>query len=285
MLDLKIAAEEIRQILDDKRKELGLEFFEDNHKYNMKGLDGELRSDFPSVSKLLKNFYEEFPTEEAALKKAKGDYKEAERLKEEWKMLADESTNLGSRTHYHLEVEALSRFGINKEVRQPVFECDIFSEARSDSMIRAGHKYLDLCDDRGLVLLDTEIVLGHPELGYTGQGDKVWLTLNANGTEIGFLVTDWKTNKQKNFETNKFTKTMYHPFDLYPNNALGHYYLQLPFYGKLLLKMLEGTKYGDMKLLGSIVVLLKDDGDYQEYRVPKDVINTVLNMDMKNILG
>jgi hypothetical protein len=78
---------------------------------------------------------------------------------------------------------------------------------------------------------------------------------------------------------------MYHPFDLYPNNALGHYYLQLPFYGKLLLKMLEGTKYGDMKLLGSIVVLLKDDGDYQEYRVPKDVINTVLNMDMKNILG
>jgi hypothetical protein len=40
-----------------------------------------------------------------------------------------------------------------------------------------------------------------------------------------------------------------------------------------------------MKLLGSIVVLLKDDGDYQEYRVPKDVINTVLNMDMKNILG
>jgi hypothetical protein len=33
------------------------------------------------------------------------------------------------------------------------------------------------------------------------------------------------------------------------------------------------------------VVLLKDDGDYQEYRVPKDVINTVLNMDMKNILG
>ena len=53
MLDLKIAAEEIRQILDDKRKELGLEFFEDNHKYNMKGLDGELRSDFPSVSKLL----------------------------------------------------------------------------------------------------------------------------------------------------------------------------------------------------------------------------------------
>jgi hypothetical protein len=81
MLDLKIAAEEIRQILDDKRKEFGLEFFEDNHKYNMKGLDGELRSDFPSVSKLLKNFYEEFPTEEAALKKAKGDYKEAERLK------------------------------------------------------------------------------------------------------------------------------------------------------------------------------------------------------------
>ena len=128
MLDLQLAAKEIREILDEKRKEYSLEFFEDNHKYNMKDVDGNLRSNFPSVSKLLKHFYEEFPTEEAAMKKARGDYKEAERLKEEWKALADESTNLGSRTHYHLEVEALSRFGLEKEVRQPVFECDIFSQ-------------------------------------------------------------------------------------------------------------------------------------------------------------
>jgi hypothetical protein len=66
---------------------------------------------------------------------------------------------------------------------------------------------------------------------------------------------------------------------------LGHYYLQLPFYGKLLVKMLEGTKYENIKLLGCIVVLLKDDETYQEFRVPKDIMSTIMNMDMKTILG
>jgi hypothetical protein len=73
---------------------------------------------------------------------------------------------------------------------------------------------------------------------------------------------------------------MYSPFNQYPSTALGHYYLQLPFYGKLLLKMLEGTKYENIKLLGCIVVLLKDSNEYEEFRVPKDVINKILDMDM-----
>jgi hypothetical protein len=77
---------------------------------------------------------------------------------------------------------------------------------------------------------------------------------------------------------------MYRPFNNYPSTALGHYYLQLPFYGKLLLKMLEGTKYSDVKLLGSIVVLLKDNSEYQEFRVPKPIISTVLDMKMENYL-
>ena len=47
--------------------------------------------------------------------------------------------------------------------------------------------------------------------------------------------------------------------------------------------MLEGTKYENIKLLGCIVVLLKDDETYQEYRVPKDVTSTILDMDMKMV--
>ena len=58
------------------------------------------------------------------------------------------------------------------------------------------------------------------------------------------MITDWKTNKEKNMEINNFTKPMKKPFENLPNNALGHYNTQLPFYGKLLLKMLEGSKYG-----------------------------------------
>ena len=283
-MNLQEIAQDIRDVIEEKRKDLGLEFFEDEHKYLMKDLNGIIRENFPSVSKVLKHFYTEFPTEEAALKKAGGDYLEAERLMGEWAQAGKDSTNLGSRVHYFLEKELISRYGSYKEVRQPVFECDIFAQAKSDSMIRAGHSYLDLCENRNLVLLDTEMVLGHPELGYTGQPDKVWLTYNATGSEFGLLITDWKSNKEKNFQVNSYTKSMLHPFEDYPDNALGHYYLQLPFYGKLLVKMLEGTKYEGIKLLGCIVVLLKDTMEYEEFRVPKPIIETIMNMDMSLVL-
>lgn len=283
-MNLQEIALDIRGVIEQKRKEFALEFFEDEHKYLMRDLDGNIRDNFPSVSKVLKHFYTEFPTDEAALKKAGGDYLEAERLKEEWALAGRDSTNLGSRTHFFLEQDTIARCGSYKEVRQPIFECDIFAEAKSDSMIAAGKSYLDLCEQRGLYLLDTEMVLGHPELGYTGQPDKVWLTMNASGSGFGLLITDWKTNKEKNFQTTSYTKPMLHPFEEYPDNALGHYYLQLPFYGKLLLKMLEGTKYEGIKLLGGIVVLLKDNMEYQEFRVPKPIIDTIMNMDMSLVL-
>jgi hypothetical protein len=48
--------------------------------------------------------------------------------------------------------------------------------------------------------------------------------------------------------------------------------------------MLEGTKYENIKLLGCIVVLVKDDSTYQEFRVPKNVIQTILDLDTKSLL-
>ena len=283
-MDLKKIAQEIRDILSERQKEFQLTFEEESHKYTMLDDKGNLRSDFPSVSKVMKLFYEEFPTEQAAYSKAGGDPDEAERLMEEWAEAGRKSTNLGSRCHFFLEEHTLKEFGIEKEVRQPIFECDAEQLIKSDTMIVTGKKYIDLIKERGCVLIDTEMVLGHPELGYTGQPDKVWLTLNAKGDGFGLLITDWKTNKEKNFQTNKFTEAMYAPFEEHPNNALGHYYLQLPFYAKLLIKMLEGTKYEGIKLLGSIVVLVKDDSTYQEFRVPKNIIQTIMDMDTKSLL-
>jgi hypothetical protein len=283
MKDLNKIAVEIRDILTKKREELELTFIEEDHIYFMKDLNGEVRNDFPSVSKVLKKFYTEFPTEEAAMKKAKGDPVVAEQLKEEWALAGTYSTNMGSRTHFFLEKETITKFGDYKQVREPIFECDFTQVLKSDSMIHAGKNYIDLMIERGAVLLDTEIVLGHPELGYTGQPDKVWLILGKDG-EIGIIITDWKTNKPKNFESNQFTKPMKYPFTKQPDNALGHYFVQLPLYGKLLLKMLEGTEYEKVRILGCIVVLLKENSDYEEFRVPKEVITTVLTMNMKNYL-
>ena len=278
-MKLSDVAKEIRDIISQKQKELGLTFEEENHIYTMNG-----KTDYPSVSKVLKKFYTEFPTEEAAYNKAKGDPIKQQELIEEWAAAGDYSTNMGSRVHFVLESEVIKKHGSYKEVRQPEFKCDLTQIMKGDNMIVAGKKYLDLMEERGAVLLDTEMVLGHPELGYTGQPDKVWLMMNRDKTGFGIVITDWKTNKPKNFTVTNYTKKMLHPFDDYHDNALGHYYIQLPLYGRLLLKMLEGSKYGDIKLYGCVISHLKEDSLYDEYKVPQKIINTVMDMDMKQYL-
>jgi hypothetical protein len=282
-MDLKKIAEEIREIIAEKQKDFQLTFEEESHKYTMLDKDGNLRSDFPSVSKVMKIFYEDFPTEQSAYNKAGGDPDEAERLMEEWAEAGRKSTNLGSRCHFFLEEHTLKEFGIEKVVRQPIFDCDAEQIIKSDTMIMAGKYYIDLLKERGCILIDTEMVLGHPDLEYTGQPDKVWLVMGTNGN-VGILITDWKSNKPKNFAVTRYTKKMKQPFEDLPDNALGHYNTQLPFYGKLLLKMLEGTKYEGIPLLGCIVVLITEEREYHEYRVSKKTKNTILEKDMKQYL-
>lgn len=283
-MDLYKVAEEIRIILSKRQKELQLTFEEDTHKYTMLDLDGKLHSKFPSVSKVMKLFYDEFPSEKKAFEMSGGDPDETERLLSEWAEKGTRSTNMGSRVHYFLEEHTLNEFNVKKQVRQPIFECDAEQIVISDTMIVAGKNYVDLLKQRGCVLIDTEIVLGHPELGYTGQPDKVWLVIGTSG-EIGLLITDWKTNQEKNFIVQKYIKPMRSPFEYLPNNALGHYKIQLPLYGKLILKMLEGTKYENIKLLGCIIVRLTEDREYVEYRVDKLTINTILDMNIKPMLN
>jgi hypothetical protein len=282
-MDLKKIAQEIRDIISERQKEFQLTFEEESHKYTMLDKNGVLKSDFPSVSKVMKLFYDEFPTEQAAFNKAGGDPDEAERLVNEWAELGRKSTNLGSRCHFFLEEHTLKEFGIDKVVRQPIFDCDAEQIIKSDTMIIAGKRYIELLKERGCVLIDTEIVLGHPELGYTGQPDKVWLVIGTNG-KVGILITDWKSNKPKNFEVTRYTKKMKSPFEDLPDNALGHYNTQLPFYGKLILKMLEGSKYEDIQLLGCIIVLITEEREYYEHRVSKKTMNKILEMDIKQHL-
>lgn len=277
-------AQEIRELLEIRRNELELTFVEDTHTYYMKDTDGIVKDNFPSVSKVIKYFYDEFDSEGISLRKANGDLEVQKQLLDEWAAAGDYATNMGSRVHYLLEKKLIDMFGGYKEVRQPIFECDFTQILKGDSMVSAGTNYLNLMVERGAVLLDTEIVLGDPEIGYTGQPDKVWLIMNKEQDEFGLVITDWKSNRPKNFEETHFTTRMKYPFQKHPNNALGHYFIQLPFYGKLLLKMLQGTKYENIKLFGCIIVLVKDDGTFEEFRVPKDVITTILDMDMSKYL-
>jgi hypothetical protein len=278
-MKLSNIAQEIRELVKTRQQELGLTFEEDKHIYTMNG-----RKDYPSVSKVLKQFYTEFPSEEVSYHKAGGDPQKQQQLLDEWAAAGDYSTNMGSRVHYVLEKNVIERNGNYKEVRQPIFNCDLTQMMKGDAMINGGKKYIDLMEERGAVLLDTEMVLGDPELGYTGQPDKVWLMMNRLQTEFGFVITDWKTNKRKNFQETGYTKRLKDPFGKFPDTALGHYYIQLPLYGKLLLKMLQGTKYADIKLFGCVITHLTDEAQFEEFRVPQEIVNTVLDMDVKKYL-
>lgn len=278
MTDLYKVRDEILEIVRKRQQELQLTFEEEKHQYTMLDVDSKLKDDWKSVSKIIKNYYDEFPAEEIALKKAKGNIDEQQRLLKEWADSGTYSTNLGSRTHYLLEQKSLEMFDIKKEVRQPIFECDFEQILKSDRMVSAGIKCLELMQERGAVLLDTEMVLGDNELAYVGQPDKMWLIENKERNQIGIFCTDWKTNKVKNFESNNFTKPMKPPFNKLPNNALGHYYIQLPLYLRLLFKMLKGSKYEKIGLFGAIIVLLKDDGTFEEFRIPTSVISQVMNL-------
>jgi hypothetical protein len=284
-MDLKKVSEEIKEIVAKRQKELSLSFIEDTHTYYMKDLNGNITSDFPSVSTVLKNFYTPFDaTTTKSFKNCGGDPEKEKALLKEWSDAGDYATNMGSRVHYLLEKHLVDLYGSYKDVRQPIFECDKEQTKKGDGMIIGGKKFIDTMHERGAVLLDTEMVLGDPEFGYTGQPDKTWLMLNKSN-EVGLVVTDWKSNKKKNFEVQWYTNMMLPPFEDYHDTALGHYYVQLPLYAKLLLKMLQGSKYENLPLFGGVVVLLTGEGEYEEYRIPKKIINTVMNMNVSEYLN
>jgi hypothetical protein len=146
-MELNKIAEEIREILQKRRDELDLTFVEDTHTYYMKDLDGNIKDDYPSVSKVMKYFYEEFDSEGISLRKAKGDLEVQQQLLDEWKAAGDYSTNMGSRVHYLLEKKLIEMFGNYKEVRQPIFDCDFTQILKGDSMVSAGSDYLNLMID------------------------------------------------------------------------------------------------------------------------------------------
>ena len=73
MLDLKEASIEIREIINNRQKELKLTFEEETHTYTMVDTNNLVKNDWPSVSKIMKYFYTEFDTEGISYKKAKGD--------------------------------------------------------------------------------------------------------------------------------------------------------------------------------------------------------------------
>lgn len=268
---------DIRNIIDKQQKEMALTFVEDTHTYFIKNNEGFIVSNLPSVSSVITQFYEPFDALTKSYQMCDGDLKAQDELLIEWGGTADYANNRGSRVHYLLEMDLLKMYGDYKGVRKPIFDCDEEQIETGNKMIDAGHDFIRAMHRRGAVLLDTEMVLGNFDLGYTGQPDKVWLMRDKDGN-LGFLITDWKTNKPKNFQVQRWTVPMLPPFEKHLDTALSHYKIQLPLYGRLILEMLKGTKYENIKFFGCVIVHLLAERKYVEYRVENDFINTIMKM-------
>lgn len=276
--ELKDISLKIREVIDKKQKVLNLSFVEDDHIYYIKDKNGNMTTKFPSVSTVIKQFYVDFPALSKSYEMCRGDIREQDELLKQWRATADYANSKGSRVHYLLEKDLLEQYGSYKEVRMPTFDCDEEQTNDGNAMIDAGHKFINLMHRRGAILLDTEMVLGSSELGYTGQPDKVWLMFDKNG-DLGFIVTDWKTNKIKNFQVHSYTDKMLPPFENEWNTALGHYKIQLPLYARLIVNMLKGSEYEDIKFFGSIIVHLTANNTFEEYRVGNNFNDTVMSME------
>lgn len=279
-MDLKLIAKEIRELLDKRRSDISLSFEEDNHIYQMMDSNGVIRNNFPSVSKVIKSFHTHFDFNEKSLSMSGGDLDKQKELLSEWSEKGKIASNMGSRVHYILEDKLISLYDNYKSVRCPIFECETNEVEKGDKMVISGNKFIELMHKRGAVLLDTEIVLGSQKFGYTGQPDKVWLFLHKG--ELCIIITDWKSNKPDNFERKPWTDKMLSPFDSLDNTAFGHYTIQLPLYGKLLLDMLKSTKYENIRILGCIIVLLKED-DFVEYKIPQYINDIILSEDFNPV--
>ena len=269
--------QEIRDLIAKKQEELELSFVEDDHIYYIRDKDGTIRTDFPSVSTVIKQFYNDFPALDKSLQMCDGDVLKQDELLRQWVGTADYANSKGSRVHYLLEMDLLKQYGSYKEVRKPHFECDEQQTADGNAMIDAGHNFIRQMHRRGAVLLDTEMVLGSNTLEYTGQPDKMWIMFDKEGN-LGVIISDWKTNKPKNFQVHAYTEPMLAPFEDHMDTALAHYMIQLPLYVRLFLDMLKGTKYANIKVLGGIIVHLTSDALLTEYRIPKDFSDKVLTM-------
>ena len=114
-MDLKEISEDIKNILEKRRKELYLTFIEEDHKYYMKDVDGAIKSTFPSVSTIIKRFHKKFDANGISLKMAGGNVEKQKLILQEWKDAGDYSTTMGSRVHYELELELIKRYGNYKQ--------------------------------------------------------------------------------------------------------------------------------------------------------------------------
>lgn len=252
-------AEDIRKTLQDVRNKKQLSFVEKTHKYSIYDPVSEsIVSHLPSVSTLLKKFHEPFDSFAVSIRMMDGDEDKAEELRDQWTKMGADASSIGSYAHYKLEQYVWNLYDIPIETRKPYYNLNDEEMLLAQEMLNSGVNMVHTITSRGFVPLDTETIMGSIELGYFGQCDNLWLGVHKG--KLCFLMTDYKTNKTKNFEEQPYNGQMYEPFQTLKDTALSKYFIQQPLYAQLLKDMLKDTPYKDIPFVGFRIIHLRDGG-------------------------
>lgn len=219
----------------------GLNFDEPSHTYTYKN------KVYKSVSTVLYNYVPEFPEEIMATNVANKRNREyipepnapmfgtrhiwnKERVLAEWKLKRDIAANYGSFIHLELEKYACEKYLDNKEVKPlTIDESLINQEDMVDAYqtIQQGKYWLDNMIADGYELVDTEVMMINPILGYTGTIDLLFLK------DGKLVIADWKSNR-KDIYTDDYNQYMKSPFNTLKNSTVNKYKIQLNLYKKLM---------------------------------------------------
>lgn len=265
-------SKDISETLNQVRKERKLHFEEKNHKYFIHHPEkNKIVDDLPSVTKVLKRWYEPFDSLNKSLQMMKGDEGLAEELRKEWKKEGDDANSIGSFTHFKLEKYIWDIFDIDHQTRKPFYDLKNKELLEAQNMVKTGVGLLHKIIEKGFVPLETESIMGSVDLGYVGQSDNIWLGEYKKGFRL--IISDYKTNKTKNFKKHHYHQPMFEPFEDLYDTDLSKYFIQQSLYKELLKDMLKETPYKDIPISGLFILHLRDGG--RVIKVPEWVSSKV----------
>lgn len=217
-----------------------IEFNEEAHIYTMNGTNP------PSVSSILKKYYEPFDEEYWSNRKAQELGVPVEDILKQWKDKNLLATETGSKIHYELECYACSKYLPFKEVKELTINNRYVDEDRVKKLVSLGMQWLDSMIDRGYLLFDTELIMGSDKYGYVGTADLIFWKDGC------FHIYDWKTN---NKEINgRVYRQLLPPYQHLGDTTLNHYKLQLNYYALLLSQVHTVNQLGIVHLTNNGVV-------------------------------
>lgn len=239
--------EDIRNILATAASEIV--FDEPTHKYTYKGVE------FKSVSSVLKKYTGTFPAnfmagKVAAKRRREGDYFiSADNVLKEWDLKRDIAANFGTLVHYKLEQYAAAKYLIGKVVKPVTIDKSLLNvdrEITANLLVEQGKKWLDKMIESGYELVDTEVMMLNPTIGYSGTVDLLFLKDNK------LVIADWKSN-QKDITNDDYNNYMLSPLSSMKATTVNKYKIQLNLYKKLMRAIVP------LEVEHLIIVHLKED--------------------------